>query len=69
MHKYHINIFYSQDDEGFIADIPDLKYCSAFGETQQEAFKEVLIAQELWLENAKARGIDMPEAKYQPLIY
>jgi len=69
MHKYHINIFYSPDDEGFIADIPDLKCCSAFGETQQEAFKEVLIAQELWLDNAKEKGLDIPEAKYQPLIY
>jgi len=31
MNTYHINIFYSEDDEGFIADIPDLKFCSAFG--------------------------------------
>jgi len=41
------NLRLSNDDEGFIADIADLKYCSAFGETQQEAFREMLIAQEL----------------------
>lgn len=39
--KYHIN---SKADEGYIADIPDLKYCSAFGATVKEAAKEVLIA-------------------------
>ncbi len=53
MNNYHINIFYSIDDEGDIADIPDLKYCSAFGETQQKAFEEILITKELWLEAAK----------------
>ena len=30
---YHINIFYSEEDEAYIADIPDLKYCSASGDT------------------------------------
>ena len=33
MKDYHINIFYSNEDEGYIADIPDLTHCSAFGET------------------------------------
>ena len=31
MNDYHINIFYSAEDEGYIADIPDLRHCSAFG--------------------------------------
>ncbi|MGE3802107.1 MAG: type II toxin-antitoxin system HicB family antitoxin, partial [Candidatus Kapaibacterium sp.] len=31
--EYHINIFYSEEDKGWIADIPDLKYCSGYGET------------------------------------
>jgi predicted RNase H-like HicB family nuclease len=42
MKDYHINIFYSEEDEGYIADIPDLKYCSAFGSTVEEAVREVL---------------------------
>jgi len=33
MRDYHINIFYSEEDGGYIADIPDLEACSAFGET------------------------------------
>jgi len=45
MSYYHINVFYSREDEGFIADIPDLKGCSAFGDTPTEALAEVLVAQ------------------------
>lgn len=41
MKNYHVNIFYSEEDEGYIADIPDLQYCSAFGETPEEALREV----------------------------
>lgn len=66
MNKYHINVFYSEDDEGFIADIPDLKYCSAFGDTPQEAVQEVMIALELWLEEAKERKMVIPEPTYKP---
>lgn len=46
MKDYHINIFYSEEDEGYIADIPDLKFCSAFGETPEEALRQVQIAGE-----------------------
>ena len=69
MPNYHINIFYSYDDEGFIADIPDLKYCSAFGETPEEALAEVMIAKRLWIESVVADGKAIPEARYRPLIY
>ncbi len=41
MKDYHINIFYSEEDEGYIADIPDLDCCSAFGNTPEEALAEV----------------------------
>jgi len=66
---YHINIFYSRDDDGYIADIPDLEFCSAFGETPSEALKEVEIAKEVWLETALAEGKPIPEPKYRPVIY
>ena len=63
MKDYHINVFYSEEDEGYIADIPDLKYCAAFGETPAEALREVLIAKAAWLETAKAekKPIDYTE--------
>ena len=69
MHDYHINIFYSNEDEGYIADIPDLNSCSAFGATPKEALEEVLIAQKLWLEVAADTNIPIPKALYKPAIY
>jgi len=69
MKDYHINVFYSDEDNGYIADIPDLHYCSAFGDTPEEALKEVLIAKELWLEAAHANNKPIPVPKYKPFIY
>ena len=43
MSDYHINLFWSGEDECWIADIPDLKFCSAHGETPDEALQEVMI--------------------------
>ena len=63
---YHINIFFSEDDEGYIADIPDFEYCSAFGETPEEALKELLIAKEAWIAVMKEKGKKIPEPKYRP---
>ncbi|MFZ0241192.1 MAG: type II toxin-antitoxin system HicB family antitoxin [Desulfobacterales bacterium] len=69
MRDYHINIFYSEDDGGYIADIPDLDACSAFGETPDEALHEVQKAKSLWIEAAKAEGKLIPPPKYRPIIY
>ncbi len=64
MKDYHINIFYSEDDAGYIADIPDLEACSAFGDTPEEALKEVQIAKEAWIEAARAEGKPIPRPQY-----
>lgn len=69
MRDYHINIFYSEEDGGYIADIPDLDACSAFGETPIEALCEVEKAKQLWLEAARDEGKPIPEPRYRPLIY
>lgn len=69
MKDYHIHVFYSEEDEGYIADIPDLKHCSAFGETPEEALHEVLKAKEAWLQAAHTRGIPIPSPLYRPVIY
>jgi predicted RNase H-like HicB family nuclease len=63
---HHINVFYSEDDGGYIADIPDLDACSAFGSTPQEALAEVLRAKEAWLQAARDRGHGLPEPQYRP---
>lgn len=69
MKEYHINIFYSNQDEGYIADLPDLKYCSAFGETPESALQELQIAKTAWLEAATTAGKPIPEPKYPRAIY
>jgi predicted RNase H-like HicB family nuclease len=69
MKDYHINIFFSDEDEGYIADIPDLPMCSAFGDTAAEALAEVETAKQLWLGAARAEGKPIPEPTYRPVIY
>lgn len=69
MSDYHINIFYSDEDGGYIADIPDLEYCSAFGETPEKALAELRLAKEAWLEAARQTGKPIPPPRYRPLIY
>ena len=69
MRDYHINIFYSEDDGGYIADIPDLDACSAFGETPDEALRQVQQAKKIWLETAREKGKSVPPPAYRPVIY
>ncbi len=69
MRDYHINIFYSEEDGGYIADIPDLKHCSAFGETPDKALQEVLAAKKAWLEAARKNKKPIPAPRFKPLIY
>jgi predicted RNase H-like HicB family nuclease len=66
---YHINIFWSDEDGGYIADIPDLGACSAFGASAAEALAEVERARAAWLEAARAEGKPIPEPRYRPEIY
>jgi len=65
MYKYAIEIFYSEEDGGYIAVVPELPGCSAFGESEEEALKEVMTAIDLWLETAKKerREIPLPSGK------
>jgi predicted RNase H-like HicB family nuclease len=69
MRDYHINVFYSEKDKCYIADIPDLKFCCALGTTPEEAVREVQIAKAAWLKAAKQHKKRIPKATYRPLIY
>ena len=55
MYRYAIEIFYSDEDKGYIVVVPELAGCSAFGKTEEEALEEIKVAMELWLETAKKR--------------
>ena len=65
----HINIFYSEEDGAYIADVLDLQHCSALGETPEQALAEVEKAKEAWLEAAREAGNPIPPPRYRPVIY
>jgi predicted RNase H-like HicB family nuclease len=66
---YHINIFWSEEDGCWVADIPDLKHCSAFGDTPAAAVGEIEIAKKAWLAAARKNHRPIPEPRYRPVIY
>lgn len=69
MKDYHINIFYSDEDGGYIADIPDLFGCSAFGDSPEKALAEVEKVKDAWLKTSRARKQKVPKPHYRPVMY
>jgi predicted RNase H-like HicB family nuclease len=69
MKDYHINVFFSDADDCYVADIPDLMFCSAFGDTPDEAVREVLVAKAAWLAVARKNKKAIPKPAYRPAIY
>ena len=67
--RYHISIFYSDEDRCFVADVPDLRFCSAFGDTPAEALAEVQVAMKGWLTAARRLRRPIPRPRYRPAIY
>lgn len=64
--EYTVKIFPDPEGDGdFIAEIEELKGCSAFGATPEEALQEVEIAMKLWIEAAKKHGKPIPKSKSQ----
>jgi predicted RNase H-like HicB family nuclease len=61
MDRQTIVIFWSEEDGAYIADVPDLRSCSAHGDTPEEALREILVALELRLESARELGVPLPE--------
>jgi len=66
---YNINVYWSDEDACWIADVPDLRPCSAHGGTPEEAIANVGDAIEGWLAVAHDRGFPVPEPRYRPAIY
>ena len=63
MTKYEIIIYWSESDDAFVAEIPELKGCIAHGNTQDEALREVNYVASEWIEIAKEKGGQIPEPK------
>lgn len=66
MNRYAIIVFWSEEDEAWVADVPDLKSCAALGASPEEAVAEVRIAVEAWLATARDAGLPIPAPRYQP---
>ncbi|HXS48490.1 MAG TPA: type II toxin-antitoxin system HicB family antitoxin [Sphingomicrobium sp.] len=66
---YHINLFWSDEDGLWIADVPDLRGCMTHGHSRAEAIKNAAQAIEGWLETARDHGFDIPKPRYRPAIY
>ena len=66
---YHINVFWSAEDECWLADVPDLYPCTSHGNTPLEAMANVRDAIRGWLEVARDRGVAIPEPRYRPESY
>jgi predicted RNase H-like HicB family nuclease len=59
--RYEINLYWSEEDQSFIAEVPDLPGCAADGETYQEALQNIEIIMQEWIENAQELGRKIPE--------
>ena len=68
MNSYPILIFWSDEDEAYIADVPDLRHCSAHGETPEEALREIQVAMAAWLEVAREVGKPIPPPTLRPAL-
>jgi predicted RNase H-like HicB family nuclease len=68
MIRYEIIIFWSSEDQVFIAEVPELPGCMADGPTYQEALRNVELVTSEWLETAREQGRPVPEPKGR-LIY
>lgn len=66
--RYEIIIYWSEDDQSFIAEVPELSGCMADGSTYQEAVSNAQIVMEEWIETAKSIGREIPKPKGK-LIY
>jgi predicted RNase H-like HicB family nuclease len=63
--SHHIDLFWSEPDGAWVADVPDLRSCSAFGDGPAEALAEVETAMEAWLAVAREDGLSIPEPRYR----
>ncbi|MBN1516217.1 type II toxin-antitoxin system HicB family antitoxin [Candidatus Sumerlaeota bacterium] len=68
MYKYERIIYWSNEDQVFVAEAPELPGCMAHGDTAAEALEQIDAAIELWIETAREFGDSVPEPKGQRLM-
>jgi predicted RNase H-like HicB family nuclease len=62
-YKYEVIIYWSDEDQAFIAEVPELPGCAADGETHEEVLENLEIIMDEWIETAQQLGRPIPEAK------
>ena len=68
MYKYEIILYWSNEDDAFVAEVPELPGCMAHGRTQETALREINEAMRLWIETAREDGEPVPEPKGERLM-
>ena len=68
MYKYEVILFWSHEDDAFVAEVPELPGCMAHGASQEEALKQVKEAIRLWLDTAREFGDPIPKPKGERLM-
>ena len=63
MHKYETIIYWSDEDNRYVAEVPELAGCMADGETMEEALRNVALIVDEWIETADMLGRDIPSPK------
>ena len=68
MHKYEIILYWSNEDEAFIAEVPELPGCMAHGDDQEDALRNIKDAMQLWIDTAQELGRPVPQPKGERLM-
>ena len=69
MQRYEIIIYWSDEDQVFVAEAPELPGCMAHGTTEESALQNVKEAMQLWIDTARDYGDPIPEPKGRRLMY
>lgn len=69
MHRYEIILYWSNEDEAFVAEAPELPGCMAHGDDQQEALTNIQDAVQFWIDTAEELGRPVPQPKGERLMY
>jgi predicted RNase H-like HicB family nuclease len=62
-HRYEVILYWSEEDDAFIAEVPELAGCAADGKTQLEALENASVAVREWIETAQELGRPVPEPR------
>jgi predicted RNase H-like HicB family nuclease len=69
MYRYEVIIYWSSEDEAFVAEVPELPGCMAHGESYESALANAQVAISLWVETAEEFGDPVPEPKGRRLQF